>query len=95
MSEEVVVITKEIGGIKCIRAEGEFRVCPACGYEYGFHTSFLGMTGKSNPVKSTARVFRVILICPECGARYDLGSKISFSEDAPCFIPLPVKKTDM
>jgi hypothetical protein len=83
---------KEVGEIQCIKTEGEFRICPSCGYEYGFHTSFLSITGKSDPVKSTAKVFRVILICPECGARYDLGSKVTFSEDAPCFIPLPAKK---
>jgi hypothetical protein len=83
---------KEIGEIKCIKVEGEFRICPSCGYEYGFHTSFIDIAGKSNPVKSTANVFRVILICPDCGARYDVGSKMSFSEDAPCFFPLPLKK---
>ena len=32
----------------------EFRICPACGYEYGFHTSFLRAdAGKTSPVKST------------------------------------------
>jgi hypothetical protein len=60
--------------------EEEFRVCPACGYDYGFHTSFLRATaGKDSPVKSTREVYRVILICPECGARYDVGWRVSFA----------------
>jgi uncharacterized Zn finger protein len=41
----------------------EFRKCDACGYDRGFHSSF---------VKQGER-YRVILICPECGARYDVG----------------------
>lgn len=41
----------------------EFRVCPACGYKLGFHTSLLRAEDG----------FRVVLICPECGARYDPG----------------------
>ncbi len=58
----------------------EVRICPACGYEYGFHTSFLRVdSGKNSPVKSTREVYRVILICPECGARYDVGWRVSFS----------------
>jgi len=58
----------------------EFRICPACGYEYGFHTSFLRVdSGKNSPVKSTREVYRVILICPECGARYDVGWRVSFT----------------
>ena len=60
--------------------EDEFRVCPACSYDYGFHTSFIRVsTGKDSPVKSTREVYRVILICPECGARYDVGWRVSFS----------------
>jgi DNA-directed RNA polymerase subunit M/transcription elongation factor TFIIS len=62
----------------------EFRVCPACGYEYGFHTSFLRIdAGKNFPVKSTREVYRVILICPECGARYDVGWRVSFAGAEP------------
>jgi len=59
----------------------EFHTCPACGYERGFHTSFTGANAdKDNPVKSTRDVYRVILICPECGARYDVGWRVSFAE---------------
>ena len=60
--------------------EEEFRVCPACGYDYGFHTSFLRLNAaKNSPVKSTREVYQVILICPECGARYDVGWRVSFT----------------
>jgi uncharacterized protein with PIN domain len=41
----------------------EFRICPQCGYELGFHSSFL----------QSVEGYRIILICPECGARYDVG----------------------
>jgi hypothetical protein len=41
----------------------EFRICPKCGYELGFHSSFL----------LSEDGYRIILICPECGARYDVG----------------------
>jgi uncharacterized protein with PIN domain len=66
--------------IKIIKIEDELRVCPACGYELGFHTSFLKLNaGKDSPVKSTREVYQVILICPECGARYDVGWRVSFT----------------
>jgi predicted RNA-binding Zn-ribbon protein involved in translation (DUF1610 family) len=67
--------------IKNIKIDDEFRVCPACGYEFGFHTSFLKvLAGKTPPVKSTREVYMVILLCPECGARYDVGWRVSFTE---------------
>jgi len=67
--------------ITTLSVEDDLHVCPACGYEYGFHTSFLNMNAeKDNPVKCTREVFRVILICPECGARYDAGWRVSFAE---------------
>jgi hypothetical protein len=69
------------GEIIFLTVEDELHICPGCGYDNGFHTSFLNANAvKDNPVKSTREVFRVILICPECGARYDVGWRISFSE---------------
>jgi len=77
-----VGISEEIRQIK--PGEGLHR-CPACGYEYGFHTSFVSMNagkdGQANPVKSTKELYRVILICPECGARYDVGWRVSFGDE--------------
>ena len=49
-----------------IGLEGEFRICPQCGYELGFHSSFL----------RAEEGYRIILICPECRARYDVGWRI-------------------
>ncbi len=69
------------GEIQFLAVEDELHVCPGCGYALGFHTSFLSADAvRHNPVKSTREVFRVILICPECAARYDVGWRISFSE---------------
>ncbi|MEN6442425.1 MAG: hypothetical protein ABFC71_01555 [Methanoregula sp.] len=69
------------GEIVPVKVEDEFHICPHCGYEAGFHTSFLRVNaGKDNPVKSTRELYRVILICPECGSRYDPGWRISFVE---------------
>jgi predicted RNA-binding Zn-ribbon protein involved in translation (DUF1610 family) len=68
--------------IKNIKIDDELRVCPECGYEFGFHTSFLKLNAGKNPpvIKSTREVYRVILLCPECGARYDVGWRVSFTE---------------
>jgi predicted RNA-binding Zn-ribbon protein involved in translation (DUF1610 family) len=67
--------------IKNIKIEDELHVCPTCGYGLGFHTSFLKLhSGKDSPVKSTRDVYQVILICPECGARFDVGWRVSFTE---------------
>ncbi|HHT9130831.1 MAG TPA: hypothetical protein ACFYEC_08220 [Candidatus Brocadiaceae bacterium] len=49
---------------KPVSIEKEFHVCPQCGYEDGFHTSFLRIK------KETCKI---ILICPSCHARYDPG----------------------
>ena len=70
-----------VSEIKNIKIEDELRICPACGYELGFHTSFLKLNAtKDSPVKSTREVYQVILLCPECGARYDVGWRVSFTE---------------
>jgi hypothetical protein len=70
----------ELREVKNIKIEDEFRVCPACGYELGFHTSFLKVRAvKALTVKSTRDAYMVILLCPECGARYDVGWRVSFA----------------
>ncbi|NYT01844.1 MAG: hypothetical protein GKC10_03680 [Methanosarcinales archaeon] len=46
----------------------EFRTCPHCGYDLGFHVSFL-REGKRH---------RIVLICPNCGSRYDPGWRQEF-----------------
>jgi hypothetical protein len=73
-----------LGEIKSLKVGDDLHTCPACGYEYGFHTSFLTIqANKDSPVKSTREVCSVILICPECGARYDVGWRVSFSGSEP------------
>ena len=48
--------------IREIEVEEELRICPDCDYARGFHVSFLPEGDK----------LRVVLICPNCGARYDV-----------------------
>jgi uncharacterized protein with PIN domain len=59
----MVNVMKVSEEIKKINLDEEFRVCPQCSYELGFHISFL----------RSERGYRIILICPDCGARYDVG----------------------
>jgi predicted RNA-binding Zn-ribbon protein involved in translation (DUF1610 family) len=67
--------------ITSLSVENELHTCPACGYERGFHTSFVNDgSNRDTSVKSPREVFRVILICPECGARYDVGWRVPFNE---------------
>jgi len=48
-----------------IKARGTLSECPACGYKDGFHVSFYR---SEKSVKS-----KVILICPSCHKRFDIG----------------------
>jgi uncharacterized Zn finger protein len=52
--------------IKKINLDEEFRVCPQCSYGLGFHSSLV----------RSEKGYRIILICPDCGARYDVGWKM-------------------
>ncbi len=54
-----------------IDLKDEFRTCPVCGYDQGFHVSFQKKSGLSA---------RVILICPECGARFNAGWDVTLSK---------------
>ena len=46
----------------------EFRACPECDYENGFHNMF----------RPTDRegVLDWLFICPSCGTRFDVGLKV-------------------
>lgn len=80
----------EPGEIRMLKPLDDLHACPACGYALGFHTSFSNASAnKDNPVKSTRETWRVILICPECGARYDIGWRISFAEFESTFVKTP------
>lgn len=67
--------------IRPVHPGTEVRTCPACGYALGFHLSFLAMhpAEGNGPLKTTREAYRLILICPECGARFDAGWKVTFS----------------
>ncbi len=53
--------------IYTVALETEFRICSVCGYDLGFHVSFLVEKGG---------ITRLILICPECGSRFDVGWRV-------------------
>ncbi len=67
--------------IRILTVKDELRVCPACGQDRGFHVSFLSAgPGRERAVRSTREIFRVILICPGCGARFDAGWRVPLND---------------
>jgi predicted RNA-binding Zn-ribbon protein involved in translation (DUF1610 family) len=76
--------------IRLLVVENELHVCPDCGYALGFHTSFVRAgIEKNTPVRSTREVYRVIVICPECGARFDIGWRVPLGEFGSRFVRAP------
>ena len=51
--------------IRAIDVKEEFRVCPNCDYQRGFHSSFIS--------EGDGKQLRLVLICPSCGSRYEIG----------------------
>jgi hypothetical protein len=49
--------------INQIKVKDEFKVCPACGYEDGFHSMF----------KREGTVTKWLFIFPSCHAVFDIG----------------------
>jgi transposase-like protein len=49
--------------INVLEMEEEFRVCPSCGYEDGFHSSF----------KKEGNTTKWLFICPSCHKVFDIG----------------------
>jgi len=49
----------------------EFRMCPSCEYTRGFHAAF----------RKDPEGIRIVFICPECGASYDIGIVDSLVND--------------
>ncbi|HLC17310.1 MAG TPA: hypothetical protein VJL89_13910 [Thermodesulfovibrionia bacterium] len=56
-----------------IQPEGTFYRCPSCGYTDGFHVSF---HFQENSDKAG-----IILICPSCHQRLQIGWNISIAAD--------------
>ncbi|HBH60229.1 MAG TPA: hypothetical protein DDX85_00490 [Nitrospiraceae bacterium] len=46
-----------------VQPEGEFKVCPSCGYKDGFHSMFKKVDG----------ITRWLFICPSCHSIFDIG----------------------
>jgi len=55
--------------IKSIDPVGDIYICPACNYEDGFHVSF--------SIKPHAQDGEIVLICPNCHARFRIGWKVT------------------
>jgi hypothetical protein len=49
--------------VEKIEFDGEFKVCPVCGYEDGFHSMFKEENDKIN----------WFFICPDCHKIFDIG----------------------
>lgn len=49
----------------------EFRMCPSCEYTRGFHAAF----------RKDPEGIRIVFICPECGASFDIGIVDSLVND--------------
>jgi hypothetical protein len=49
--------------INTVVMENEFRVCPSCGYEDGFHSMF----------RKDGSVIKWFFICPSCHKIFDIG----------------------
>jgi len=50
--------------------EDEFKVCPSCGYEDGFHSMF----------RKEADTTRWLFICPNCHRIFDIGLTVPFKQ---------------
>lgn len=49
--------------VKNVKMDTEFKVCPTCGYEDGFHSMF----------KKDGDITRWFFICPSCHDVFDIG----------------------
>lgn len=49
-----------------IPLEDEFKICPTCGYEDGFHSMF----------KKDGDVTKWLFICPSCHNVFDIGRTV-------------------
>jgi hypothetical protein len=49
--------------IEHVTVEDEFKICPVCGYEDGFHSM----------LKKEQECFKWLFICPSCHRVFDVG----------------------
>lgn len=73
--------------IIAVTVKDEFRVCPNCGYDRGFHSTLVSRSPNADGLTRFTKVlYRVVLVCPECGARYDVGWRVSLVEQEIQFV---------
>ena len=53
--------------VKNVAMNDEFKICPSCGYEDGFHSMF----------KKEGAITRWLFICPSCHQVFDIGLTVS------------------
>jgi hypothetical protein len=53
--------------VKNVKMKDEFKVCPSCGYEDGFHSMF----------KQEEDTAKWLFICPTCHMVFDIGFTVS------------------
>ena len=49
--------------VKAVKMDDEFKICPSCGYEDGFHSMF----------KKEGDITKWLFICPSCHEVFDIG----------------------
>lgn len=52
--------------VKEVEYQDEFKVCPVCGYEDGFHSMF----------KKDGNRIKWFFICPDCHSIFDIGFEV-------------------
>lgn len=54
--------------VRQVVVEDEFKICPVCGYEDGFHSM----------LKKEREQSRWLFICPSCHAVFDIGYRVDW-----------------
>jgi hypothetical protein len=52
--------------INAVEMQGQFKICPSCGYKDGFHSMF----------KKDGEITRWLFICPACHEVFDIGHTV-------------------
>jgi hypothetical protein len=57
--------------INSVEFDGEFRVCPSCGYKDGFHSM----------LRQDRGIVKWMFICPSCSEIFDVGYTVENFSD--------------
>ena len=55
--------------VKNVKMDSEFKICPSCGYEDGFHSM----------LKKEGEITKWLFICPSCHDVFDIGFTVSMT----------------